>query len=158
VHGNVSLVHYQSHSMLAIGAFHSHLSHRIRNRSRNKNADSVIIPSDMTSQLQPHDASINKPFKHLVCKHYDHWLNKDNHILTSSGKIKRTSASIIVEWISKAWKEVPINIISKSFLKCCLSNAMQDDIVWDDSKQSGEAASSSENESEAEGSLDKLSD
>jgi hypothetical protein len=65
--------------------------------------------------------SINKPFKHLVRKHCDAWLNKYNHILTSSGKIKRASASIVAEWISKAWKEVPENIIPKSFLSAvCL--------------------------------------
>jgi hypothetical protein len=47
----------------------------------------------------------------------------------------------------KAWKEVPVNIIPKSFLKCCVSNAedgMQDDILSDDSEQIGESASSSE--------------
>jgi hypothetical protein len=81
--------------------------------------------------------------------------------LTPSGKIKRTSASIREEWISKAWKEVPVNIIPKSFLKCCLSNAeggMQDDILWDDREQSSKGASSSENGSATEGSLDKLID
>jgi hypothetical protein len=48
-----------------------------------------------------------------------------------------------VEWISKAWKEVPVSIIPKLFLKCCLSDAedrAQDDILWDDNKQSGEGA------------------
>jgi hypothetical protein len=35
---------------------------------------------------------------------------------------------------------------------------MQDYILWDNSEQSGEGASSSENESVTEGSLDKLSD
>jgi hypothetical protein len=48
------------------------------------------------------------------------------------------------------WKEVPVTIIPKSFLKCCLSNVengTQDDNFWDDSEQSGEGASSSENES-----------
>jgi hypothetical protein len=34
----------------------------------------------------------------------------------------------------------------------------QDVILWDGSEQSGEGASSSENESAAEGSLDELSD
>jgi hypothetical protein len=63
----------------------------------------------MTSQLQPVDVSINKLLKQLVCKHYDAWLNKDNHILTPSGKIKRSSSSITVEWISKAWKEVLVS-------------------------------------------------
>jgi hypothetical protein len=98
-------------SMLAMDAFCGHLPDRIRNRLRNKNADLVIIPSGMTS------LSINKRFKQSVCEHYDALLNKDNHTLTSSGKIKRAPAPIIEDWISKAWKEVPINIIPKSFLK-----------------------------------------
>jgi hypothetical protein len=88
-------------SMLAMDAFRGHLSNRIRNRLRNKNINLVIIPSGIKSQLQSLNVPINKPLKHLVHKHYDAWLNKDNHILTPSGEIKRTS-SIIVEWISKA--------------------------------------------------------
>jgi hypothetical protein len=66
-----------------------------------------------------------------------------------------------MEWISKAWKEVPVNIIPKSCLKCCLSNmedGTQDEMLWDDNEQSGEGASSSENESATEGSLDELCD
>jgi hypothetical protein len=65
----------------------------------------------MTSQLQPLDVSINKSFKHHVRKHYDACLNKDNHLWTPSGKIKRASMSVVVEWKSKSWKEVPVNII-----------------------------------------------
>jgi hypothetical protein len=101
----------------------------------------------MTSQSQPFDVSINKPFKHLVHKPCVAWLNKDNHILTAIGKIKRASVSITVEWISKAWKEVPDSIIPESFLKCYLSNVedgTQNDKLWDDSEQSGEGSSSSE--------------
>jgi hypothetical protein len=83
-------------SMLAMGAFRSHLSDRMRNRLRKKNTDIVIIPSGITSQLQPLDVSINRPFKHLVRKHYVAWLNKDNHILTPTTKIKRASASVVL--------------------------------------------------------------
>jgi hypothetical protein len=36
---------------------------------RNKTTDLVIIPSGVTTQLQPLDMSINKPLKHLVLKH-----------------------------------------------------------------------------------------
>jgi hypothetical protein len=75
----------------------------------------MIISSFITSQLQPLDVLVNKPFHHIVRKHYDAWLNKDNHILTPSGKIKRASASVIAELISKAWKETPVIIIPKSF-------------------------------------------
>jgi hypothetical protein len=52
-----------------------------------------------------------------------------------------------VEWISKAWIDVPANIIIKLFLKCCLSNAedgMDDDILWDDSELTDGDASTSE--------------
>jgi hypothetical protein len=55
----------------------------------------------------------------------------------------------------KAWKEVPVRIIAKSFSNCYLSIAKdgtQDDIIWDDSEQSGDGAPSSENESATEGS------
>jgi hypothetical protein len=82
-------------------------------------------------------------------------------MLTPNGKIKRASMSVIVQWISKAWKEMPVNIIPKLFIKCCLSNAedgTQDDILWDDSEQSGKGASSSANESVTEGLLDELAD
>lgn len=48
---------------------------------------------------------------------------------------------------------------SKTVLKCCLSHVedgTRDDILWDDSEQSGEDASSSENKGTNEGSLDKF--
>jgi hypothetical protein len=63
--------------------------------------------------------------------------------------------------MSKAWKEVPVNVIPKSFLKCCLyiaEDGTQDDILWNGREQSGESASSSVNESVSEESVDKLSD
>jgi hypothetical protein len=56
-------------------AFRGHLSDTIRNRLRNRKTYLVIIPTGMTSQLQPLDVSITKPFKHLVRKHYGAWLN-----------------------------------------------------------------------------------
>jgi hypothetical protein len=62
-----------------------------------------------------------------------------------------------VKCISQVSKEVSVSIIPKSYLKCCLSNAedgTQDDIPWEDGEhgeQTGEGASSSENESETEG-------
>jgi hypothetical protein len=58
-------------SMLAMDAFPDHVSKRIRNRLRNKNTNLVTIPCSMASQLQPPHMSINKPFKHLIPKHYD---------------------------------------------------------------------------------------
>jgi hypothetical protein len=60
----------------------------------------------------------------------------------------------------KSLEEVSVNIIAQSFLNCSSSNAEdgRQGILWDDSEQSGDGASSSENESATEGSLSKLSD
>jgi hypothetical protein len=69
----------------------------------------------MINQLQPLAVSINKPFKHLVRKHYDAWP-------IPSGKTRRVSASTVVEQIT-TWKRVPANIIPKSSSNSCLSNA-----------------------------------
>jgi hypothetical protein len=121
----------------------------------------MIILSVITSQLQPLDMSVNKPFHHIARKHYDAWLNKENHILAPSGKIKGTAASVIAEHISKAWKETPSHFYSKVVFKCCLFNAengRQDDALRDDSELRYEGASSLENESATEESLDELSD
>jgi hypothetical protein len=96
-------------SMLAMDEFHRHVTDRLINRLRNRNTVLVIIPRGVKSQLQLFYVSLNKPFEHLVCKHYDAWLNKDKHTLTPSGIIKTSSASIIVEWILKTSKDMPNN-------------------------------------------------
>jgi hypothetical protein len=113
----------------------------------------IIGLSGMTCQLQTFDVSINRPFKHL-CEHWDAWLNKDNHIQTPTCKIKTASASVIVEWISQTWKKVMVSIIPKPFAKCSLSNVVD----WESIKQSGEGASSSQNERVTKVLLDELSD
>jgi hypothetical protein len=97
MYGTVCLVRYQSQGVrLQWINFAVNSSDRIRNRLRNKNTNLVIISTSVRNQLQSFGVSINKPLKHLVRKYYDAWLNKNNHTLTPSGKIKRTSVSRIV--------------------------------------------------------------
>jgi hypothetical protein len=122
-------------SMLVMDAFRGHLTEEIKTRLKNKNCDLVVIPGGMTSQLQPLDVGVNKPFKDRIRTQYNQWLSENEHALTPTGKIKRASAATLVEWISNAWKELKTDSITKSFLKCCLSNAedgSQDDILWND--------------------------
>jgi hypothetical protein len=53
-------------SVLAMDAFHGHLSRRIKNKIGNKNIDLAITYSGKTSWSQPLDIWVNKPFKLLV--------------------------------------------------------------------------------------------
>ena len=47
----------------------------------------------------------------------------------------RAAPSEVARWVSAARKAIPVNIIVRSFKKCCISNALdgsEDDILWED--------------------------
>lgn len=72
--------------------------------------------------------------------------------LTPSGKMERSS-SVIVEWISKAWKKFQSVLFQNHFQSACLSdaeNGTEGGVLWDVGEQSGGGASSSENEGATE--------
>jgi hypothetical protein len=56
----------------------------------------------MTSQLQPPDVSVNKPFKYYLRKEYEAWLLPENLPLTPSGKFRGAFASNLAKWVSAA--------------------------------------------------------
>lgn len=123
-------------NMLVLDAFKGHLTDSVKEELKRSNTDLVIIPGGMTSQLQPLDVSVNKPFKSYLHQAYDEWLLTDNLPMTPSGKIKRASASTVAGWVSWAWRQIPSDMVEKSFKKCCISNALdgsEDDLLWEDS-------------------------
>lgn len=141
-------------SILILDAFRGHLTDNIKSNLAHKNTDLVIIPGGMTSQLQPLDVSINKPFKDYLKKEYESWLWMDNHPLTPSGKIKKAPASKLAEWVSNAWNKISNSVVEDSFKKCCITNALdgsEDDILWENNE-------STKSESESDGSSDDQSE
>lgn len=50
------------------------------------------------------------------------WLLQGEHEYTKSGKRKRASYNLVAQWVSDSWKDVPHNLISRSFLECGLSH------------------------------------
>lgn len=138
-------------NILVIDAFKGHTSEQIKKKLQNKNCDLVVIPSGMTSQLQPLDVSVNKPFKDYLRQEYEAWLFSENLPLTPSGKIRKAPASKVAEWVSAAWHKIPEVIVQRSFKKCCITNALdgsEDDILWenhDNDHNSSSDDSNSEN-------------
>lgn len=122
--------------MIVLDAFRGHLTDEVKEALAKANTDLVVIPGGMTSQLQPLDVCINKPFKDLVRREYEQWLEASNRQLTPSGRMKRASVSEVARWIHNAWEALPSAIVSRAFLKCCLSNSLDgtdDDAVFVDS-------------------------
>ena len=60
---------------------------------------------------------------------------------TPSGKKRAPSKEIVLQWIDRAWREIPVDLIRRSFKSCGINNALdgtEDDAVWDDDEEETE--------------------
>lgn len=111
-------------SMLVLDAFRGHLTEGVKKKLMDNRTELVVIPGGMTSQLQPLDVCLNKPFKAHVRRLYNEWMASDTVALTPSGRLKRASPSMLAQWVVDAWAEIPEAMVAASFRKCCISNAL----------------------------------
>ena len=45
---------------------------------------------------------------------------------------------MVLRWIDQAWREIPVDLITRSFKSCGINNALdgtEDDLVWDDNEE-----------------------
>ena len=87
----------------------------------------------MTGILQPLDVCINKPFKDRMRKKWHDWMLEGEHTLTPTGRTRKADLNIICKWIIESWNNIPSELISKLFRKCCITNALdgtEDDDIW----------------------------
>ena len=121
-------------SMLVWDSFRVHLSNPVRRTLQSLNTECAVIPGGMTGILQPLDVSINKPFKDRLRNKWQHCMISGEHTLTASGRMRKAELNVICNWIKQTWNEIPTEMIQKSFLKCCITNALdgtEDDDVWE---------------------------
>ena len=48
---------------------------------------------------------------------------------------------MVLRWIDRAWREIPVELITRSFMSCGISNALdgtENDGVWDDEEEEAE--------------------
>jgi len=64
-----------------------------------------VIPGGMTIQLQHLGGSVNKPCENYSTGNMIPLCYPKNCLLTSSGKIKKSSASVPAVWVLKAWRQ-----------------------------------------------------
>ena len=64
------------------------------------------------------------------------WMAEGIHELTAGGRQKKPSEELMCHWIGEAWRDIPREMVAKSFLKCRITNSMdgsEDDFVFDSS-------------------------
>ena len=126
-------------SLLVFDSFRAHLVPGVEGKLHEENTDICVIPGGLTSQLQPLDVCLNKPFKQGMRMKWTEWLmdktNHDQHDFTPSGLLKKPSISFMSAWIKEVWKGLRPDMIVKSFKKCSISNAIdgtEDDYIYQD--------------------------
>ena len=103
--------------------------------------DVAVISGGLTLVLQPLDKCINKPLKAKVRAQYQTWMVNGPFTYTPSGKKRALSKEMVLRWIDRAWREIPVELITGSFKSCGISDALdgtEDDAVWDDEEEEAE--------------------
>ena len=125
-------------SLLVLDMFKSHLCENVKAELKRINTDLAVIPSGLTSVLQPLDVCLNKPFKDGLRQCWNEWMVSGDHTFTNAGNMRGASLTTVCEWVIKSWQNISISSVQKSFKKCGISNAMdgtEDDLLWLDDEQ-----------------------
>ena len=79
---------------------------------------------------------------------------------TPAGKKKAPSRNLVLRWVHEAWREIPVEMVAKSFKTCGISNSLdgtEDDELYteeaqeiDDDEEDNEFEMESEAESDGE--------
>src|SRR5438105_8832184 len=78
----------------------------------------VIIPPKCTPIVQPIDVSIGKALKDRIRISWALWKRRN---LNENDK-RPPSKQSVVNWVIKAWRDIPVSVVSKSFISCGISN------------------------------------
>ncbi|KAM7289069.1 uncharacterized protein ISCGN_029206 [Ixodes scapularis] len=98
-------------SMLALDTFQCHLADSVKRLLRDSRTELVVIPEGMTSQLQPLDVCINKPFKDHIRRLYMEWMRSGEPEVTPAGRLKRASPALLCAWSFLHRKKVRLLVL-----------------------------------------------
>ena len=125
----------EERALLVWDSFHGHLTEDVKALLARRHVDVAVIPGGLTPVLQPLHKCINKPFKTKVRAQYQAWMVNGPFTYTPSGKKRPPSKEVILQWIHRAWQEIPAELIAHSFKSCGISNALdgtEDEAVWEE--------------------------
>ncbi|KAF7247657.1 Allantoicase [Varanus komodoensis] len=122
----------------AVKEFRAHISKTTKKCFKEVKTHLAVIPGGLTSQLQPLDVSIFKPFEVFMREEWNKWMAAGNHDLAPTGRMKRPTITQVCEWVKTSWHSGKEEIV-QAFKKCGISNALdgtEDGVLYEDSEES----------------------
>ena len=144
-------------SLLVWDSFRAHLTEDVKAALKQRKIDVAVIPGGLTPVLQPLDKCLNKPFKDSIRRKYLAWMISGPFEYTPSGKKKAPTRNLVLRWVNEAWREIPAEMVTKSFKTCGISNALdgtEDDELYAEEGQEIDDDEDNEFETESEGESD----
>ena len=80
-------------SLLVCDQFKAHVTESMKRLATKLKMHFAVSPVGLTSQLQPLDVSVNKPFKVFMHEKQAKWIEAPIHHVTPAGRVKRPSIS-----------------------------------------------------------------
>ena len=77
--------------------------------------------------------------------------------LTPAGNVKAASLTTVASWVLEAWRDLPEEMVARSFKKWGISNSTdgtEDDMLWEEEEGSVQDEESEDQESEDEDAYD----
>ena len=123
-------------ALLVLDQLRAHTTEATKKGFKEEKTHLAIISGWLTSQLQPLDVSINKPFKVFMREEWNKWMAAGNHDLT---RMKRPTVTQVCAWVKTSWQSGKDETVVRSFKKRGISNALdgsEDDILCEQSEDS----------------------
>ena len=108
-------------SLLVCDQFKAHVTESTKRLATKLKTHLAVIPGGLTSQLQPLDISVNKPFKGFMREEWTNCFETPTHHITPTGKVKRPSILNVCEWVKNSWQGVKSETIVKSLKNVALA-------------------------------------
>jgi hypothetical protein len=107
--------------ILIMDSFSAHLSKEVKEKLRSNNISVAVVPAGCTSECQPLDVGVNKPFKDRMRIRWTRFINDANAPLTARGNFARPSLRTLLLWMKESWDEITPSMIKNAFRKAgCL--------------------------------------
>jgi hypothetical protein len=119
--------------------FQCHRSDAIKNKLSELKTKLAVIPGGLTSQLQPLEVSINKPFKGFMKEKWNSWMQSSDFKETPTERRQKPTILKMCKWVKNSWDAVTTERVFKSFKKCGISNSLngtEDNLLFEDSDDS----------------------